>query len=212
MCKPPFTEKSAPVAKAASSEASQATMEAISSGVPRRPTGIVATIFWAVFWVAFWVVSWVLSRPSSREPSCTSRARKVTIRNPCRSSKSGGAGLLGSEVAYTLAWQPEDAASGYNVYRGLLSTRSGTNYGSCWRASTLRDADLDGLLDLLVVNGHIDDTVRQIRRDVSYDQPPHLFLNQGPAGFRDVAREAGGEFRVHHFVTNERRNLIALGL
>jgi len=56
------------------------------------------------------------------------------------------------------------------------------------------DANLDGLLDLLVVNGHIDDTVRQIRRDVSYDQPPHLFLNQGPAGFRDVAREVGAEF------------------
>ncbi len=45
MCRPPLSEKSAPVANAASSEASQATIEAISSGVPSRPTGIVATIF-----------------------------------------------------------------------------------------------------------------------------------------------------------------------
>ncbi len=56
------------------------------------------------------------------------------------------------------------------------------------------DADLDGLLDLLVVNGHIDDTVTNIRRDVQYAQPPHLFLNRGSAGFRDVASEAGGGF------------------
>ncbi len=56
------------------------------------------------------------------------------------------------------------------------------------------DADLDGLLDLLVVNGHIDDTVTNIRRDVQYAQPPHLFLNRGGAGFRDVAGEAGGGF------------------
>ncbi|MGE5568500.1 MAG: CRTAC1 family protein [Rhodospirillales bacterium] len=56
------------------------------------------------------------------------------------------------------------------------------------------DADLDGLLDLLVVNGHIDETVTAVRRDVQYAQPPHLFLNCGADGFRDVAAEAGGGF------------------
>jgi hypothetical protein len=56
------------------------------------------------------------------------------------------------------------------------------------------DADLDGMLDLLVVNGHIDDTVRNLNRDVRYEQPPHLFLNQVKAGFVDVAAEAGGGF------------------
>ena len=56
------------------------------------------------------------------------------------------------------------------------------------------DVDLDGLLDLLVVNGHIDDTVRSLNRDVRYEQPPHLFLNRGKAGFQDVAAIAGGGF------------------
>lgn len=56
------------------------------------------------------------------------------------------------------------------------------------------DADLDGLLDLLVVNGHIDDTVRNVRADTNYEQPPHLFLNLGKEGFRDVAAEAGADF------------------
>jgi len=56
------------------------------------------------------------------------------------------------------------------------------------------DADLDGRLDLAVANGHIDDTVRNIRGNVGYAQPPHLFLNQGNAKFRDVAPEVGGGF------------------
>ncbi len=56
------------------------------------------------------------------------------------------------------------------------------------------DADLDGLLDLLVVNGHIDDTVRNVRADTNYEQPPHLFLNLGRQGFRDVASEVGADF------------------
>jgi enediyne biosynthesis protein E4 len=55
------------------------------------------------------------------------------------------------------------------------------------------DADLDGSLDLAVVNGHIDDTVRNVR-GVGYAQPPQLFLNDGQGKFRDVADEVGGGF------------------
>ena len=56
------------------------------------------------------------------------------------------------------------------------------------------DADLDGRLDLAVANGHIDDTVRNIRGNVGYAQPPQLFLNDGNAKFHDVANEVGGGF------------------
>ena len=56
------------------------------------------------------------------------------------------------------------------------------------------DADLDGKLDLAVVNGHIDATVRNIRSNVGYAQAPHLFLNQGGGRFRDVANETGPHF------------------
>jgi len=55
------------------------------------------------------------------------------------------------------------------------------------------DADLDGSLDLAVVNGHIDDTVRNVR-NVGYAQPPQLFLNSGKGTFRDVASELGDGF------------------
>ena len=56
------------------------------------------------------------------------------------------------------------------------------------------DFDLDGDLDLVVANGHIDETVRNIRGNVGYAQPPHLFLNQGNGTFRDAAADAGREF------------------
>ena len=58
------------------------------------------------------------------------------------------------------------------------------------------DLDLDGRLDLVVANGHIDDTVRNIRGNVGYAQPPHLFLNMGKGKFQDVAAESGGDFAV----------------
>jgi hypothetical protein len=56
------------------------------------------------------------------------------------------------------------------------------------------DLDLDGRLDLPVVNGHIDATVRTIRANTGYAQPPHLFVNQGDGRFRDAAAEAGSDF------------------
>jgi hypothetical protein len=56
------------------------------------------------------------------------------------------------------------------------------------------DVDLDGRLDLVAVNGHIDETVRNIRSNTGYAQPPHLFQNQGKGIFKDVAAEAGSDF------------------
>jgi hypothetical protein len=56
------------------------------------------------------------------------------------------------------------------------------------------DANLDGWLDFAVANGHIDETVRNIRGNVGYAQPPQLFLNNAKAGFRDVASQVGGGF------------------
>ena len=56
------------------------------------------------------------------------------------------------------------------------------------------DVDLDGDLDLAVANGHIDDTVRNIRGNVGYAQAAQMFLNWGGGKFRDVAAQVGGGF------------------
>jgi len=57
------------------------------------------------------------------------------------------------------------------------------------------DADLNGSLDLVLANGHIDDTVRNIRMNVGYAQSPQFFLNNGHGVFHDVASSIGEEFR-----------------
>jgi len=56
------------------------------------------------------------------------------------------------------------------------------------------DVNLDGWLDFAVANGHIDETVRNIRGNVGYAQPPQLFLNGGKGTFREVAADAGEGF------------------
>jgi len=55
------------------------------------------------------------------------------------------------------------------------------------------DCNLDGWLDLVAVNGHIDDTVRNVR-NVGYAQPPSLFLNDGKGYFAEVGSQVGGDF------------------
>src|SRR5262249_36827725 len=56
------------------------------------------------------------------------------------------------------------------------------------------DLDLDGRLDLVTVNGHIDDTVRNIRGNVGYAQRPQLFLNEGNVKFREASSAVGSGF------------------
>jgi enediyne biosynthesis protein E4 len=56
------------------------------------------------------------------------------------------------------------------------------------------DVDLDGLQDLLVVNGHIDDTISKVQARVTYAESPHLFINQGGGRFSDIAPLLGGSF------------------
>ncbi len=56
------------------------------------------------------------------------------------------------------------------------------------------DVDLDGRLDLLVANGHIDESIRRIESHIGYAEPPHLFLNEGDGKFRDVAALVGSSF------------------
>jgi hypothetical protein len=70
-----------------------------------------------------------------------------------------------------------------------LASRNSLGFGCIFL-----DANLDGWLDLAVANGHIDETVRNIRGNVGYAQPPLLFLNNGKRSFHDIAMELGGGF------------------
>lgn len=83
-----------------------------------------------------------------------------------------------------------------NIYEdvALASGLGGPSRNTLGFGCSFADIDLDGQLDFVAVNGHIDETVRHIRNNVGYAQPPQLFLNDGHGKFRDVSAEAGGGF------------------
>jgi hypothetical protein len=53
------------------------------------------------------------------------------------------------------------------------------------------DADLDGRMDLLLANGHVEPTVQEVQKDVSYRQAPMLYLNAGDGRFVPLGGRSG---------------------
>jgi hypothetical protein len=53
------------------------------------------------------------------------------------------------------------------------------------------DYDLDGLPDILAVNGHVSDDISVVQPNVKYAQPPHLFRNLGKNKFEEVTTKLG---------------------
>ena len=53
------------------------------------------------------------------------------------------------------------------------------------------DYDLDGLLDILAVNGHVSDDISVVQPNVKYAQPPDLFHNLGKNKFEEVTTKVG---------------------
>ncbi|MCC6234307.1 MAG: CRTAC1 family protein [Verrucomicrobiales bacterium] len=56
------------------------------------------------------------------------------------------------------------------------------------------DYDLDGWLDVLTANGHLEEDISKIQKSQSYRQPAQLFWNSGGAegGFVEVSRDLAG--------------------
>jgi hypothetical protein len=57
------------------------------------------------------------------------------------------------------------------------------------------DYDNDGNLDLMVVNGHINQAIETTRVDVKYKEPPLLLHNDGKGLFQNMREAAGAVFR-----------------
>jgi hypothetical protein len=56
------------------------------------------------------------------------------------------------------------------------------------------DVDLDGDEDVVVVNGHVIDNIELYKSGQRFEQPSHLFLNDGAGRFRLAGAEAGSWF------------------
>ncbi|NQV71955.1 CRTAC1 family protein [bacterium] len=51
------------------------------------------------------------------------------------------------------------------------------------------DFNLDGNLDIFVANGHVEESIERVRDNVTYKQPPHVFLGDGQGRFSDVSNQ-----------------------
>jgi len=58
------------------------------------------------------------------------------------------------------------------------------------------DFDLDGVLDLVGVNGHVETSVQDVQPTVTYRQAPLLYRGLGAGKFADVSSQAGASFLV----------------
>ena len=68
-------------------------------------------------------------------------------------------------------------------------TRSDVGWGTHFL-----DYDNDGLLDLMIVNGHVIEMIERLRSQVKYKEQPLLLHNSGNAIFEDVSSKAGPTF------------------
>ncbi len=76
------------------------------------------------------------------------------------------------------------------VQSGLANlTRSFVGWGTHFL-----DYDNDGNLDLMIVNGHLNEAIERTRNDVSYREPPLLLHNTGGGAFQNVEKIAGPVF------------------
>jgi hypothetical protein len=57
------------------------------------------------------------------------------------------------------------------------------------------DYDLDGLPDIIAVNGHVSDDISVVQPNVQYAQQPHLFHNLGKNKFEEVTAKLGSALR-----------------
>ena len=53
------------------------------------------------------------------------------------------------------------------------------------------DFDLDGHLDILVANGHVENDIQKVQEQVSYEERPLLFRNLGDGNFEEVGLKSG---------------------
>ena len=91
----------------------------------------------------------------------------------------------------------EGMALYHNDGTGLFTDQAGTT--GIARISTRSltfgtfffDYDLDGLPDLLAINGHVSDDISVVQPNVQYAQPPHLFRNLGKNRWEEVTAKLG---------------------
>ena len=70
-------------------------------------------------------------------------------------------------------------------------TANTLGFGACFT-----DYDNDGLKDIVIVNGHVQDTITNSQKNIQYAEDPLLFRNEGGGKFNEIGQDSGGPFKV----------------
>ncbi len=86
------------------------------------------------------------------------------------------------------------SSSGVYVDRTAVSHLAGLTKSYVGWGTKFLDYDNDGNLDLMLINGHINEEIESTRLDVKYKEPPLLLRNTGNGTFQNMREIAGATF------------------
>jgi len=108
--------------------------------------------------------------------------------------RSGRPSLIVGNFANQMLGLYHNEGTGLFVDEAPLSTVGRASLLTLSFGVFFADYDLDGLLDIFVANGHIEDEIGRVQPKVSYKEPPLLFHNQGKGKFENVTGAMGTAF------------------
>src|SRR5262245_53816708 len=84
--------------------------------------------------------------------------------------------------------------TGLFIDEGPTSTIGKATLLTLTSACFFLDSDLDGLLDIVAIDGHVADDINSVQPKVTYAEPPHLFRNLGKKKFEETTSKVGSAF------------------
>jgi hypothetical protein len=98
--------------------------------------------------------------------------------------------VIGNFTNEGMALYHNDGA-GLMADEGMRSGVSKMSLSSLTFGCFFFDYDLDGLPDILAINGHVSDDISVVQPTVKYAQAPNLFRNRGKGRFEEIAKGLG---------------------
>jgi hypothetical protein len=105
--------------------------------------------------------------------------------------RSGRASLIVGNFSNQMLGLYHNEGSGLFVDEAPMSTVGRASLLSLAFGTFFFDYDLDGLPDIFVANGHIEEEIARVQPKVSYAEPPLVFRNAGKGKFENVSASLG---------------------
>ena len=121
------------------------------------------------------------ARPSGWPTTATATpARAWASTSPTCATTAAPAVAIGNFANEMTAFYVKQAGSGQFVDEAIPAGIGAVSRASLTFGLLFFDYDLDGRLDLLAINGHVEDQIALVQASQQHAQPPQLYWNAGP--------------------------------